>query len=237
MSMTGATWAGRPSESKIRKAIANVPGVITLLLLATSSLYGASLPASLQDTNIVPKLRPARGEIPPTFWEQYGWWVIAGAVALVILAACVAWLLLRPKPPVILPPDTQARRELEPLLRQVEDGRVLSRTSQVLRHYVAKAFGLPPEEMNTTEFCRALAGQERLGAQLSQAISDFVRQCDLRKFAPPPAIPPPIPTAPPVSAVQQALRLVEQAEARRAAVTQSAGQVTSADSSRSGQPR
>jgi hypothetical protein len=122
-------------------------------------------------------------------------------------------------------------------LRQVEDGRILSRTSQVLRHYVAKAFGLPPEEMNTTEFCRAIAGQERLGTQLSQAIVDFVRLCDVRKFAPPAAIPPPIPNAPPVSAVQQALRLVEQAEARRSALMQSQSQITPADSSGPGRPR
>ena len=91
--------------------------------------------------------------------------------------------------------------------------------------------------MNSSEFCRAIAGQDRLGPQLSGSLEDFVRQCDLRKFAPTPATPPTIPPAPPVSAVMQALRLVEQAEARRAVLTQSAGQIATPDSTTHGGPQ
>src|SRR2546421_10759734 len=33
----------------------------------------------------LPRLAPPRGEIPPTFWEQYGVWVIFGGLLLVSL--------------------------------------------------------------------------------------------------------------------------------------------------------
>jgi hypothetical protein len=211
--------------------------VVALSLLATTSLLLGADPASaLPDTNTISKLRPPRGEIPPTFWEQYGWWVVVGVVLLAAFAGGLVWFLLRPRPPVLVPPHVRARQMLEPLRQRAEDGVVLSRVSQALRYYVAAAFVLPPGEMNTSEFCRAIAGQEELGPQLSGAIQDFVRQCDVRKFAPLPGAPPPMPATPPVSAVTQALRLIEQAESRLAAVRQAASQAATPKSGGPGGP-
>ena len=140
------------------------------------------------DRTHIPPLRPPHAEIPPTFWEQYGLWVILGGLLLLALVCAVVWFLTRPKPPVIVPPEVQARQALEPLRQQPEDGVLLSRVSQILRHYVAAAFDLPPGELTTTEFCRAIAGHAEIGPELSAALSDFLRQCDQRKFSPlPPA--------------------------------------------------
>jgi len=169
------------------------------------------------DPDAIPPLRPPHAEIPPTFWDQYSLWVVLGGVLLLALVCVAAWFLTRPKPPVIVPPEVQARQALEPLGQQPENGALLSRVSQILRHYVTAAFSLPPGELTTAEFCRAIAGPGPIGPELSAALGDFLRQCDQRKFSPPPP-------APPLSAVAQALKLIEQAQARRLALTQPAAQ-------------
>jgi len=175
--------------------------------------FGLSLPDD------IPPLRPPHAEIPPTLWEQYGLWVILFGVLVLGLVCVAAWFLTRPKPPVIVPPEVQARQALEPLREQPEDGALLSRVSQILRHYVIAAFDLPPGELTTAEFCRAIAGHGQIGPELSTAFSEFLRQCDQRKFAPPAP-------APPFGAVAQALKLIDEAQTRRLALAQSAAQPT-----------
>jgi hypothetical protein len=100
-----------------------------------------------------------------------------------------------------------ARRALEQLRNQAEDGAVLSQVSQVLRHYVAEVAGLPQGELTTAEFCRAMDSQPRLGDYLPAALREFLRRCDERKFAP-------RRSEQPLGAVDQALELVEVAQAR-----------------------
>jgi hypothetical protein len=143
----------------------------------------------------------------PTFWDQYSLWVILCGVLLLALVCAVAWILTRPKPPMVVPPEVQARQALEPLRQQPEEGVLLSRVSQILRHYVAAAFGLPPGELTTAEFCRAIDGHAQIGPELSAALSEFLRQCDQRKFSPSAPVPP-------LGAVAQALKLIDQAQAR-----------------------
>jgi hypothetical protein len=125
----------------------------------------------------------------------------------VALMTTLVWYLRRPKPPVVVPPEVVACQALEQLRHQPEDGAVLSRVSQVLRHYVAEVAGLPQGELTTAEFCRALDTEPRLGDYLSAALSDFLRQCDERKFAPGRS-------KPVLAAVDRALELVEAARAR-----------------------
>jgi len=168
--------------------------------------------ASPTSTNDIPPLRPPHAEIPPSFWEQYGLWVVIVAVLLLALVCAAAWFLTRPKPPAIVPPEVQARQALEPLRQQPEDGALLSRVSQILRRYVIAAFELPPGELTTTEFCGAIAGHGQIGPELSAALSEFLRLCDQRKFSPPAPVPP-------FSAVAQALKLIDQAQTRLAALT------------------
>ncbi|HYG33243.1 MAG TPA: hypothetical protein VEC99_00575 [Clostridia bacterium] len=169
----------------------------------------------------IPPLRPPRGEIPPTFWELYGGWVIVSAVvALVIILCVVAWILTRPKPTIVIPPAVEARQALEPLSKQPENGVVLSQVSQVVRHYFASVFGLPSEERTTTEFCRAVSEMEQVGPDLSAAVSGFLRECDHRKFAPAPSGPPSLP----LGAVPRATKLIELAEARREVLARAAAE-------------
>jgi hypothetical protein len=184
----------------------------TLLLFDAQRLFAAATNSIAPDA--IPLLRPPHGEIPPTFWEQHGLWVVIVGLLLLALIGAAVWFLTRPKPPVIVPPEVQARQALEPLRQQPEDGVLLSRVSQILRHYVAAAFGLAPGELTTAEFCQAIADQAGIGPELCAALSEFLHQCDQRKFSPTAPVPP-------LSAVAQALKLIDQAQTRRLAIAQS----------------
>jgi hypothetical protein len=175
----------------------------------------AALPLRGQ-TNTLPALLPPYGELPPTFWEQHGTSVGFAGFGVAVLAGFGLWLVFRPKPKIIISPEVQARAVLENLRRQPEDGAMLSRVSQVVRHYFRDAFRLPPGELTTTEFCREISRNEKVGAELSAAAVNFLRESDARKFSA---------TVGPVKldAASQALCLVEQAEQRRAQLRQSAG--------------
>jgi hypothetical protein len=140
-------------------------------------------------TNALPALAPPYGEIPPTFEERFnpatksGQAIFIFIVVLAVLLFFVIWKKLHPPPPPTLPPEIVAREALAKLLRQPEDGKLLSEVSQILRRYVIAAFELPPGEFTTGEFTTALAGSEKIGAELAQTISNFLRECDERKFS------------------------------------------------------
>ena len=186
---------------------------LRILAAALSLLFAQSLFAA--DTNPatnseIPALRPPHAELAPTYWEQHGVAVVVCVVLFLALVGVAIWYLTRPKPPVVIPPEVLARKALEPLGQRAEDGALLSQVSHILHQYVTAAFNLPPEELTTAEFCRAIAGHEQVGADLSAALSEFLQKCDQRKFSPPAP-------APPLSVVDQALKLIDQAQARRLA--------------------
>jgi len=200
----GAPFGLRPTDFGLRISLC--------ALLVAHACRGATTNAP--DT--IPPLRPPRGEIAPNFWDLYGVWVvIIGAVLLVAIGGAL-WRVTRPKPAVTVPPEVQARTALGSLLNQPEDGALLSRVSQILRHYVSAAFGWPPGEMTTTDFCRAVADDGRLGRELSTSLSGFLQECDQRKFAPPTP-------APGLGAAAKALKLVDAAEAHRAELPAATG--------------
>ena len=170
-------------------------------------------------TNTLSALLPPYGELPPTFTEQHGTFIIFGGLGIIALAAFGCWLIFRPKPKVIIPPEVQARQSLEILREQPEDGVILSRIPQVLRNYFIAAFQLVPGEFTTAEFSRTLASCDRINPELAAAAAEFLRDCDAHKFSA---------TAGPakLEAANRALNLVEQAEQHRAQLRQLAATQT-----------
>src|SRR4051794_25081506 len=135
-------------------------------LLSSFVIRHSSFAFAATNSDEIPPLRPPRDLIPPTYWEQHSTAIILlTIVGLAALVFCL-WLILRPKAPIVVPPEVQAREALEPLRGQPEDGALLSRVSQILRRYLAAAFNLPPEEMTTTEFCATLTASPRIGPEL-----------------------------------------------------------------------
>ena len=147
------------------------------LLLALSAF-------SQSNTNSPPALAPPYGEMPPTFWEAHGVTVLIAGPLLVLAAGLGLWWMLHPRPPAIVPPETQARQALSRLMGRPEDGNCLSEVSRILRSCLGAMLGLPPGELTTTEFCAALAGRERVGAAPARDITGFLLECDARKFSP-----------------------------------------------------
>jgi len=181
-------------------------------VLRPSSFVGAlvsalTFTAAAQITTNAPALRPPYAELPPTFWEQHGSVMVVSGMVLLALVALGVWLGLRTKPVEIVPPQVRARNELEALQALPEDGAVLSKVSQALRRYFIAAFALPPGEFTTAEFCRVIGANEKISAELSAAVAEFLRDCGERKFAA-------VPVAP-SSAVARALDLVERSELYR----------------------
>jgi hypothetical protein len=173
---------------------------------ATFLLLSAAAKAA--DTNALPALVPAYGQIPPTFWEHYGTLVLAGGIALIVLGVLILWKIWQPRLAVVLPPEILARDALAKLLPQPETGELLSAVSHILRRYAAAVFALPPGEMTTADFCVALTASQKTGAELAVAISGFLRECDRQKFSSSPA-------DAPFNAASRALELIARAEARR----------------------
>jgi hypothetical protein len=147
-------------------------------------LFNLSL-AAQTPTNVLPALSPAYPELPATFWEQHQSAIIVGGFAILAFAFFFLKVMLRPESPQILPPDVLARQTLAKLQSQPEDGKVLSEISQTLRRYISTAFEFPSGELTTAEFSAALSANNKIGSELAQTISSFLRECDERKFSPP----------------------------------------------------
>ncbi len=155
----------------------------------------------------IPPLKPPLGEMPPEEWEQHGSAIVTGGVLTFAAIGAAVWFAFRPRPVDPIPPETQARRELETLKGQAQTGKLLSSVSRVTRSYLSRAFELPVAELTTAEFCQQLAKEERVGQVLGATAQKFLKHCDELKFSP---APPPGP----FDAVAESLRLVEQGQAR-----------------------
>jgi hypothetical protein len=107
-------------------------------------------------------------------------------------------------PPAIVARDALARLENEP-----EDGVVLSVVTQILRRYLGERFDLPNGEMTTAEFFSALARCQKMDPALGEAVSSFLRECDVRKFSP-------TNNAAQINAVKRALEIIELVEKKNA---------------------
>jgi hypothetical protein len=188
-----------------------------LVLLGTNLTIAAETNSDLLDE--IPPLKPPRGEMPPGFWEQNGIWLGLLGVLVVLVAGMALWLVTRPKPAIIIPPDVAAHEALRALANKPEDGKTLSRISRIIRHYFIATFDLPNDELTTSEFQCVLAGSEKIGPDLAQQVGQFLRQCDERKFGPERA-------SPPTAALPVAAKLIECAQSRRAYLRQQ--EITSA---------
>jgi hypothetical protein len=192
--------------------VAMLPKAVCLAFLFTQSPLFALRSCAAGDEPI-PALRPPRGEMLPTFWEQHGFWLVLLAVVALAAVALAGWYFFRPRPPLPPSPFEQARRALEPLRDRPEEADLLGQVGRIVRACVVEAFGLPPDESTTEELSRALAAHEKPGAELAAALTEYLRESDRHKFAPGAS-------SPSMDAVARGLDLVRRMEARLAALAQ-----------------
>jgi len=127
---------------------------------------------------------------PPVEIINVWLWVIVGAIAFALLAAAVALILyfaLRKKPiipPPPIPPHVRAKQKLQEaleLLAQPKPFCIL--VSDTLRTYLEERFKFHAPERTTEEFLHELQATDRLLPDQKENLSEFLKRCDLVKFA------------------------------------------------------
>jgi hypothetical protein len=179
----------------------------TVFLLSIGLGIGTAMAATNSESDEIPPLRPPKTEILPSYWDEHRSGLILAAAALLFVTFIIVWMILRPRRQPVVSPEAQARKELDHLLGQPETGALLSHVSQIIRRYVSSAFKLPVAELTTAEFSQTISSNEAVGPGLAAEISEFLRACDRRKFAP-------ASDAPPINAVPRAIDFITQSEQR-----------------------
>ena len=127
--------------------------------------------------------------------EQQSWlwfWVILGAIALVV--GCAAVIALNKRTPrrlrklMELTPAQRALKELDQLVasRLLEDGKIkefYTALSEIVRRYLGMRFSLPALEMTTAELTAAIAEPLEQGGFSIPEMPILMRTSDLVKFA------------------------------------------------------
>lgn len=120
-------------------------------------------------------------------------WAAIGGGVLVAGAAVFYFMWMRRNAALVsatvyIPPHEQAYRELEQLVADdlIEKGEVKSfyqRISNVLRRYIENRFGIHAPEQTTEEFLDGLKTDTTFPKTYHALLRDFLRHCDLVKFA------------------------------------------------------
>jgi len=122
---------------------------------------------------------------------SYTW--VWGLVVVAVAAAAGLWLYLRRKRVkelvrIFRPAHEIAYERLRALVKEdlVGAGRIkefYERISDILRHYIEHRFSLKAPERTTEEFLAELANTDVLPAAEKQRLGEFLKHCDLVKFA------------------------------------------------------
>jgi hypothetical protein len=131
----------------------------------------------------------------PLDWPL-GWlfWVLFMSAWLAILLAVLGgWMFWssRPRKPIPSVPVSPYQKAMEGIrrievagyLERGEVERFYTELSGVLRHYIEDRFGLHAPEQTTEEFLQELTGRPVLVERQRHALTGFLEQCDLVKFA------------------------------------------------------
>jgi len=122
----------------------------------------------------------------PNFWL----WVAIGAALLALGALAIGLILyfvLRKKQivaPPLIPPHMRAKEKLlEALALIAQPKPFCTLVSDTLRFYLEERFKFHAPERTTEEFLHELQATNRLLPDQKESLGDFLKQCDLVKFA------------------------------------------------------
>jgi hypothetical protein len=117
-------------------------------------------------------------------------WVAIGVavLALVALAVGLIWYFASRKKEVPLPPSVpphlRAKQKLEEALALIAQPKPFcTLVSDTLRFYLEERFKFRAPERTTEEFLYELQATDRLLPDQKESLSEFLKQCDLVKFA------------------------------------------------------
>jgi hypothetical protein len=120
----------------------------------------------------------------PTGWLWF--WILLGALAVAAIIWALARRLKNPKPKLVpfIPPHRWARDRLRGATELISDPYAFcSLVSDVLRQYLEQRFSLHAPDRTTEEFLEELRRSPALTEDHKGLLENFLRQCDLVKFA------------------------------------------------------
>lgn len=120
------------------------------------------------------------------------YWIIAiSAAATAVVAITLLFALRRKRETSPVPPVPAHERAYEALrrlhaLQLVDQGRIKEyyfELSIILRHYIENRFGLRAPEQTTEEFLQSIKSSDVFSSEQRGILKDFLKECDLVKFA------------------------------------------------------
>ncbi|MBF0239605.1 MAG: DUF4381 family protein [SAR324 cluster bacterium] len=155
-------------------------------------------PVTLQVASLLPEniqKQELRENLPPVEMpiSQQTWLLAGFGATLLVLAGAGGWWFWRKRKrrETIVPerpPHETAYEALEHLVREnlIEKGEIKEyylRLSNILRHYIEHRFLIKAPEQTTEEFLTELRNHERLAGYHKDLLKNFLKHCDLVKFA------------------------------------------------------
>ena len=135
-------------------------------------------------TNALRDIKPPV-EIPSAWiWV---WWTLGGLVALTLLALAWLWWQKRrgevPMVPIV-PAHMRAKQKLQEALALISQPKPFCiLVSDTSRFYLEERFDFRAPERTTEEFLYELSNTELLTRDQKESLGEFLKQCDLVKFA------------------------------------------------------
>src|ERR1035437_4062521 len=151
--------------------------------MSVTNLHPQSVTA-IAGTNALRDIKPPVDI--PSGWAWVGWVLGALAVAALIFWAWRCWQKRRSQgPPLpVIPPHIRAKHKLRaalPLIGPPREFCVL--VSHPVRWYLEEPFDFHAPERTTEEFLYELQGTNLLTPDQKDSLGEFLRRCDLVKFA------------------------------------------------------
>jgi hypothetical protein len=122
----------------------------------------------------------------PSGWARLAWTAGALALAALLFWAWKYWQVRRASiPPVpVIPPHVRAKQKLQEALALIGDPKAFCiLVSDTVRWYLEERFDFHAPERTTEEFLYELQGTDLLTRDQKESLSEFLRRCDLVKFA------------------------------------------------------
>ncbi len=153
------------------------------LLHFPSSIFQATSQGALQDPSPAP-IHDIVGPIP--FFPYTTLQMIMAAAVFILLLGVLGyfiWRRYRKRPLTRQEAMLQALDEMKKGLMLGSDHDFGMRVSTLLRNYLNEVFGLAAPRQTTEEFLKSLQGEQRFSPVEQEALSHFLRQSDVLKFA------------------------------------------------------
>jgi hypothetical protein len=132
-------------------------------------------------------LRDIKQPVPiPSGWAWVGWVVVGLALAALVAWAWRGWRKRRGLVPAaaVIPPHVRARQKLEAALAFIgQPHEFCILVSDAARVYLEERFDFHAPERTTEEFLYELSGTRLLTAAQKESLGEFLKCCDLVKFA------------------------------------------------------